>query len=170
MANELITVEYAGPAPRQVGSLPWHDVRAWWTVRDERSTGLVKTAAGRELKKHITADHVEFVHWDMSTYNTPDLNALLTFRVLTHAQFTERAQLRGRVYRTCGRCGGDGPGQLVMLTRPGTPAVPDPQNVTPGRADTGETQALCHSCWRPVSDTGGCRVLHWINRNGRLDV
>ena len=147
MNGDLITVEYAGPASRQVGSLPWHDVRAWWVVRDEGSIGRVKLAAGRELKKHIKADHVEFVHMDMDTYNSPRMNAMLTFRVLTAEQFQNRAELRSRRYTTCDGCD-MAPGQLVQTAE-------------------GE-RALCFTCWHPISDA--CKVLHWINANGRLQV
>lgn len=170
MAGELITVEYAGPASFQVGRLPQYDVRAWWCLVNDGTVGRVKLEAGRELKRHVEADHVEFVRMDMSTYNTPHMDAMMTFRVLTAAQFQERAELRSRVYRTCDGCSDGSPVQLAMLTRPGTPAVPDPWNVTPGRVDTGETRALCYSCWRPVADAGGCRVLHTINRHGKLSV
>ena len=148
MNGELITTEYAGHASRQVGALPCHDVRAWWTTRDERTIGHVKLSAGRELKRHIKADHVEFVHMDMDTYNTPHMNAMITFRVLTKSQFAERAELRSRVYGQCElpRCGGDAD-QLV-------------------RMEDGTEVALCYGCWHPISST--CQVLHWINRNGRL--
>lgn len=94
MNGELITVEYAGPASQQVGSLPQYDVRAWWVVRDEGTEGRVKLAAGRELKRHVKADHVEFVRADTDTYNSPHINSMMTFRVLTREQFTERARLR----------------------------------------------------------------------------
>ena len=151
MGNELITVEYAGPASRQVGSLPWYDVRAWW-VATELAEGLVKLAAGRELKKHVTADHVEFVHMDMDTYNHPHINAMLTFRVLTHEQFATRAELRARRYTTCDGCGCKGPSNLV------------------NEHATGRELALCYTCWRPRADAREVGVLHWINRHGKLGV
>lgn len=150
MQSELITVEYAGPAPRQVGTLPMHDVRAWWTVRDEGTTGRVKLAAGRELKRHINADHVECVTMDMDTYNSPNMNAMITFRVLTAEQFTRRAELCARVYKRCDGCSGTSPGQLVTVEGNDTP------------------QALCYGCWHPISER--CKVLHWIKADGRLQV
>lgn len=156
MANELITVEYAGHASRQVGPLPMHDVRAWWQVRDENTMGHVKLAAGRELKRHIKADHVEFSHMDMDTHGHPHMNAMITFRVLTKAQFAERAQLRTRRYT---RCEGDSctqqPGQLVYMF-----------DDTTGQPE----RALCYACWRPLADTVQCKVLHWIDRDGKLQV
>jgi hypothetical protein len=158
--DEMITVEYAGPASRQVGTLPWYEVRAWWTVRDGGTTvrdggttGRVKLAAGRELKRHVQADHVECVNVDMDTYNSPRINAMITFRVLTHEQFEHRAELRKRVYT---RCDGDGcanePGQLVEFF-----------------ADRRHA-ALCYGCWHPLSvgESGAVKVLHWINRHGKL--
>lgn len=150
MSNELITTEYAGPASRQVGPLPCHDVRAWWVAQDDGTIGRVKLDAGRELKRHVRADHVEFVHMDMSTYNSPHMNAMITFRVLTKAQFAARAELRARVYTQCelSRCGGD-PGQLV-------------------RMENGLERALCFGCWYPIKST--CQVLHWIKANGKLQI
>jgi hypothetical protein len=153
MATELITTEYAGPASRQVGTLPCYDVRAWWTVRDGRTEGHVKLSAGHELKRHVRADHVEFVHMDMDTYGSPRINAMITFRVLTHEQFAARAELRTRVYKNCD---GDGctrePGQLVRMD-----------------ADKSE-RALCYTCWKPLCDAGACQVLHWIKSNGRVQA
>lgn len=150
MRDELITVEYAGPASRQVGNLPQYDVRAWWVVCDEGSEGRVKLAAGRELKKHVTADHVEFVHMDEDTFKSPHINAMLTFRVLTADQFKARAELRSRVYGQCEnhRCG-EQAGQLVRMS------------------DNTE-RALCFTCWKPIKDT--CKVLHWINRHGKVQA
>lgn len=150
MTSELITPEYAGPASRQVGPLPCYDVRAWWVARDERTIGNVKIAAGRELKRHVKADHVEFVHMDMDTYKSPHMNAMLTFRVLTKSQFAARAELRTRVYKRCDGCGSDSPGQVVRM-----------------ESDRAE-RALCFGCWHPNKST--CQVLHWIKNNGRLQI
>ena len=149
MTSELITTEYAGHASRQVGNLPWHDVRAWWVVRGEGSIGRVKLAAGRELKRHIKADHVEYVNMDMDTYNSPHMNAMITFRVLTHEQFTARAELRTRVYTACDGCACDHPGEVVRV------------------ADDTE-RALCFTCRKAL--TGAYQVLHWIMANGKLQV
>ena len=150
MNGELITTEYAGPASYQVGPLPCHDVRAWWVAQDEQTIGRVKTSAGRELKKHIKADHVECVNVnvDMDTYNSPHMNAMITFRVLTKAQFAHRAELRTRVYTGCDECGAAHPGQLVAMDA------------------TDTERPLCFGCWHPIRDT--CRVLHWIQANGKL--
>lgn len=154
MADEQILTELAGPTSRQVGQLPCYDVRAWWTVRSERSEGRVKLAAGQELKKELPgAAHVEFVRMDLDTCNSPRMNATLTFRVLTEEQFARRAELRSRVYR---KCDGDGcteePGQLVRML------------------DDSTERALCYACWRPLADAQRCKVLHWINRHGKLQV
>ncbi|MFD5069128.1 hypothetical protein ACFWNC_14520 [Streptomyces sp. NPDC058369] len=149
MADEMITVEFAGRASRQVGNLPCYDVRAWWAVRDEDSQGRVKLAAGRELKKHVHADHVEFVSMDMDTYKSPHINAMLTFSVLTKEQYKQREARRREVHSVCVVCGIKGPGQLVLR-------------------ESGEEQALCYLCWHPIRGT--TKVLHWINRNGKLNV
>lgn len=152
MTDELITVEYAGPTTVQVGVLPCYDVRAWWTVRSEGSEGRVKLAAGHELKKHVPADHVEFVRMDADTYNSPHVNAMVTFRVLTAAQYAARAELRSRTYRKCDGCTSTSPGQLVR-----------PMDGTAERA-------LCYACWEPLRAGGGWGLVHWINRHGRLSV
>lgn len=149
MNGEMITVEYAGHASRQVGNLPMHDVRAWWVVRDEGTIGRVKLAAGRELKRHTTADHVEYATMDMNTYNSPHLDAMITFRVLTHEQFTARAELRKRVYSACDGCGCPHPGEVV-------------------RVADGAERALCFTCRRTL--TGPYQVLHWIKANGKVQA
>lgn len=168
-------VEYAGPAARQVGNLPRYEVRAWWTVSNERALGNVKRAAVRELKRHITADHVEYVTMDMDTYNHPHMNAMITYRVLTAEQFAHRAELRKRVYKRCDGCGGDSPGQVVQsLTDADVHVTPSHRTdygatvhaVRFGRQPVGPERALCFTCWHPIKDT--CKVLHWINRHGKL--
>lgn len=150
MGSELITVEYAGPSSHQVGYDPCHDVRAWWVVVSDRTAGNVKRAAGAELKRHIHADHVEFVRWDVGTYKSPHLNAMITFRVLTHEQFDARERDRALVFTTCDGCGCDHPGYLVTMNADGT------------------QRALCYSCWRPIRDT--CKLQHWIKANGKLQA
>lgn len=152
MGNELITVEYAGPASRQVGYLPWYDVRAWWTVQDENSERKVKLAARKELKRHIQADHVEFVHMDMDTYNSPHINAMVTFRVLTAAQFAQRAERRAMVVHTCALCGSTDPCNYLRMS------------------DNSE-QGVCYGCLRgPALVNGTYQTIAWIGTNGRLQV
>lgn len=172
MTTELITVEYAGPASRQVGNLPCYDVRAWWTVVGDRTAGNVKRAASRELKRHVAADHVEFVSWDVGTYNSPRLDAMITFRVLTAEQFADRRELRARVYTTCDECHNAQPGYVVLALTADETRVEQlsehEYTVATGRFPTGDERALCHSCWHPIRDT--CKVLHWINRNGRVQI
>lgn len=151
----MITVEYAGPASYQVGPLPCHDVRAWWTVTDGREIGRVKRVAGAELKRElradgIPADHIECVSVDMSTYNHPHLNAMLTFRVYTREQFQARAELRKAVYTHCDGCRRTQPGQIVRNLASGT-----------------ET-ALCFECWKPNSSA--YQMLHYIKANGRVQI
>lgn len=148
--SELITTEYAGPAAYQVGNLPCYDVRAWWVVRDESTTGRVKLSAGRELKRNINAPHVEFVSMDADHYKSPHINAMLTFRVLTKEQFESRESRRKEVHKTCVGCRALPPGQLVEMR------------------DNHEELALCYTCWVPIKHE--CKVLHWINRYGKLQV
>lgn len=150
MTSELITVEYKGPAVRQVGSDPWYEVRAWWRMEGDRSIGNVKRAAGDELKRHVKADHVEFVSMDMDTHGHPSMNAMLTFRVFTAEQFTARAELRARVYAECNGCREAAPGYLVRMTA------------------SSMEHALCFGCWHPIKAT--CKVLHWIKANGRIQI
>ncbi|SRR6266576_2160024 len=150
MARELITVEYAGPTSHQVGNLPCYDMRVWWTVASDQTEGNVKRAAGVELKRHVVADHVEFVRWDVGTYSSPRLDAMITFRVLTAEQFAARAELRARVYAECNGCRDEHPGYLVRMT------------------SSGIDHALCFGCWNPIKDE--CKVLHWIKANGKLQV
>jgi hypothetical protein len=158
MASELITVEYAGPTSHQVGNIPCYDVRAWWHVVSDRTEGNVKRAANLELKRHVKADHVEFVRWDVGTYNSPNLDAMITFRVLTSEQFAARAELRTRVYATCDGCGCDHPGQVVRMAENGVIRMDE----------RGPERALCFGCWNPIKDT--CQVLHWIKSNGKLQA
>jgi hypothetical protein len=53
----------------------------------------------------------------------------------------------GREFAHCDRCPNPA-GQLVMF-HDDTPAA-----------------ALCFTCWHPIKST--CKVLHWINRYGRI--
>lgn len=152
MAGELITVEYAGPTTYQVGNLPQHDVRAWWCLVDDGTIGRVKLAAGRELKRHVKADHVEFVRMDMSTYNTPHIDAMMTFRVLTHKQFTERERLAALVVQSCATCGSDSPCNYLRM--------PD-----------GREQGACYTCLHGEPLAGvQYRTIAWIKANGRLQI
>lgn len=61
----------------------------------------------------------------------------------------------GPFYKTCDRCGCNHPGQVVRFYH-----------------DDHE-EALCFDCWHPLTWTGGigvgqCKVLHWINKYGKL--
>lgn len=150
--GELITVEYAGPASYQVGNLPQYDVRVWWTTRGEGSIGRVKLSAMRELKRRVRADHVEFVRMDMDTYNTPHMNAMLTFRVLTREQFANRERLRALVVNACALC-----------------MSPDPCNYLrmPDRSE----QAVCFTCLQgPALEGMKYSTIAWIKANGRLQI
>ena len=65
------------------------------------------------------------------------------------------AKYTGPVYTHCDRCSSTAPGQVVRFFH------------------DGHEEALCYSCWNPLTWTGGigvgqCKVLHWINAYGRL--
>jgi hypothetical protein len=141
--------EYVGIAQRWAGAGVVHEVRAFWHAVTD-SDGAVKAAALRALREGGVTDHAEFTGRDLDTYSSPQLAAVYRFRVLTDAEFGHRAELRSRVYRTCSKCGDSAPGQLV-------------------RMHEGQTEcALCFGCWHPVKSA--CKVLHWIGRNGKLQV
>lgn len=55
------------------------------------------------------------------------------------------------IYEKCDRCDND-PGQLVE------------------HFATGKREALCFTCWHPLSSvgTGEVKVLNWINKHGKL--
>jgi hypothetical protein len=127
-----------------------HQVRAWWNANNE-TEGEVKRAAREAVRSDgRVLDLIEFESMDMSTYNTPQLNAMIRFRVLSPAEKDRRAELKTRRYKTCEGCGSKDPGQLVRM-----------------HAD-GAERALCFGCWSPLK--GSCRVLHWIDRNGALEI
>lgn len=57
-------------------------------------------------------------------------------------------------YKRCDRCPNQ-PGQLVRFFY------------------DGHREALCFTCWEPLTwngdiGTGECKVLHWINKDGKL--
>lgn len=150
-------IEYAGIADRWAGPGVVHEVRAWWNAYDN-TEGQVKRAAldvlGPETSGAILGT-AEVIGMDMSTYNTPYLNAMVRIRVLTPEEADRRTELRARRYTQCDGDGcGDAPGQVVYMFDPVPP-------------DTGE-RALCYSCWRPLAVTVQCKVLHWIDRDGKI--
>lgn len=59
----------------------------------------------------------------------------------------------GDTYKTCARCP-EAPGQLVRFF------------------EDGHEEALCFTCWRPLTFTGGgvsqVKLLNWINKYGKL--
>lgn len=59
------------------------------------------------------------------------------------------AKYTGPEYSSCDRCESPA-GQLVRFF-----------------SDDHE-EALCYKCWRPLADQYEVKVLHWINRYGRL--
>lgn len=173
MRDEMITAEYAGRG-QMIGL---HRVRVFWRVTREESTALAKRAAAAcvraELKPSKGAQ-VSFVSMDLDTYNSPQLAAVMVYRLRTAEEVAHRAELAKRTYMTCDGCTGGSPSQLVrMLTdadvhvRP-VDQCPGVHQVTFGRLPVGSERALCFSCWDPIRST--CKVLHWINRNGKLQL
>lgn len=144
-------IEYAGRAERHVGWGITHEVRAWWNVNLD-SDGTVKRAALDAVRAEVAEGyHVEYVSRDMSTYNTPRLDAMYLVRVLSPEQTAQRAELRTRRYTSCttDTCP-EQPGYLVRMDADGT------------------ERALCYGCWAPIKST--CKVLHWIKADGNLQV
>lgn len=145
-------VEYAGLADRWAGGGVVHQVRAWWNVH-EHSEGQVKRAALETLcpaNGVVVIGCAEVIGMDTSTYNTPQLNAVVRIRVLLPEEMTTRAELRLRRYTRCDGCGGPPGGQVVRM------------------AADGAERALCYTCWDPIKGT--CKVLHWIKSDGKLQV
>lgn len=151
-------IEYAGVADRWAGPGVVHEVRAWWNVH-ETTEGQVKRAALDALcpANGVTVSgSAEVIGVDTSTYSTPHLNAMVRIRVLTIEEAARRTELRARRYT---HCDGDDcpntPGQLVHM-------FDDPS----GQPE----RALCWTCWRPLARTVQCKVLHWIQADGKLQV
>ncbi len=147
--DEMITTEYAGRG-RMDGT---HRVRVFWRVTREESLTLAKRAAEAcvraELKPGKGAQ-VSFVGMDLDTHSSPQLAAIMVYRLRTAEEIARRALLAERTYTTCDRCADRAPGQLVRMKE--------------GQAEC----ALCFTCWHPVRST--CKVLHWINRYGKLQL
>jgi hypothetical protein len=145
-----VIIEYAGVADRWTGWGVVHEVRAWWSANQD-SQGAVKRAAVAAVLAEVgSTDRAEFASWDMSTYSTPQLNAMVRVRVLTAEEWARRKELRSRRCTRCDKCGCDHPGQLVTIDGVST------------------ALALCFGCWHPIRER--CKVLHWIKANGKLQV
>lgn len=144
-------IEYAGRADKWAGTGEVHEVRAWWNARTD-SQGDVKRAASAAVRKEVgKGGSVAFESWDMSTYNHPQINAMIRVRVLTDQQVKHRKELKERVYKGCDGSGcKSAPGQVVRLV-------------------DGTEAALCFGCWNPLRGTG-VKVLHYINKYGRIQL
>lgn len=145
--DEMITTEYAGTG-RMTGT---HRVRVFWQVTREESLTLAKRAAAAcvraELKPGKGAQ-VSFVGMDLDTHSSPQLAAIMVYRLRTAEEIAHRAELATRTYTTCDGCTGDSPSHLVRME------------------ENQAERALCFTCWRSVRRD--CKVLHWINRYGKL--
>lgn len=147
-------IEYAGVADRQVGHGTIHQVRAWWNVNDT-TQGRIKRAAIEAVREGTrTADSVEYVSMDMSTYSHPQMDAMVYVRVVPQDVADRRAELKTRKYTAC--TGGDGtctetPGELVRIKSDGT------------------EHPLCYGC-RTGLAAGSYQLVHWIKSDGRLQI
>jgi len=147
----MITVEFAGLADRWAGAGRVYNVRAWYRVVDENTYANVRRQAARAVRKELGPDAVgmlEFVSEDMDTYNSPHINTLMRYRVLSPEEAAERRELRSRLYSSCDRCGAEKPDQVVRVRSSGT------------------DEALCFGCWNPIRSD--CRVLHYLTHRGRI--
>lgn len=144
----MITVEYIGLADRQVGVGDVHEVRAHWhSVRD--SEGDVKQSVSMAVRGKIgKGGSAVFDSWEVDTYKSPSLSAIVRVRVLTDEQLARRKELKSRRYHKCALC----PGEPVELVR---------------RQD-GTEQPLCFYCRRGLGEE--YQVTHWINRDGKLHI
>jgi hypothetical protein len=142
-------IEYAGVADRWAGLGVVHNVRAWWNVNHD-AEGAVKRAALRAVQPKVKAtDHLSVDPIDADTYSTPQLNALVRVRVISHEQYVERKRLASLVVRNCTKCGDEHPGNYLRM------------------AD-GSEQAVCYTCLLALPD--GYRTIAWVKSDGRLQV
>jgi len=144
-------IEYAGIAKFQVGSGTVHEVRAWWNANDDKE-GKVKRAAIEAVREATRSfDTLTFDSWDMSTYSTPQINAMIRIRERSPEQVAAREELKSRRYTACGSDGcGEFPGEVVQV------------------AD-GTEKPLCYGC-RTALPQGSYQVKHWIQRDGRVQI
>lgn len=146
--GKLVIIEYKGLADRWAGTGVVHEVRAWWNVNED-DEGAVKRAASKAVREEVgKGGSVTFESWDMSTYKTPQLDALVRVRVLTPEQVDHRKELKTRRYAECAICGTP-PGELVLL-------------------EDGEEHPLCYSCRRGLQ--GKYQVVHWIKADGKVQI
>ena len=143
-------IEYRGKARQWAGTGEVHEVAAIWNaLRDDQSA--VKRASAKAVRDVVGKGRsVTFESWDMGTSSHPTLDALIRIRVLTKEQADRKKELTMRRYETCDKCGAKGPGQLVQMK------------------DDGTEQALCYGCWNPLRSK--CKVLHYINKFGKLQI
>lgn len=141
-------IEYRGKANRWAGTGEVHEVAAWWNVNDT-THGKVKRAAVDAVRAEGAWASVTFESWDMSTYSTPQLNALIRVRCLTSQEVDREKELKSRRYTKCDGCG-KFPGEVV-------------------RVADGSEQALCFTCQNKLPN-GSYKVLHWIKADGRLQI
>ncbi|MER5883064.1 hypothetical protein ABT160_04475 [Streptomyces sp. NPDC001941] len=146
-----ILLEYRGLAGRQVGVGTIHEVAAFWDARDDLSERAIGGRGKRVLlNQGRVVDHAKYVGLELDTYNSPRLAAILRYRLLTAAEVDRQAKLSRRVHKSCDECKSAHPGQVVRMQ------------------DSEEERALCFGCWNPIQEH--CKVLHWINRHGKLQL
>jgi hypothetical protein len=150
-------IEYVGKADRWAGSGTVHEVRAFWTVGRDKD-GAVKRAAIEAVREATRSmGTLTFESWDMSTYSHPQLNAMIRIRERSAEEVAAREELKSRRYTTCEGPGEDGDG---CEETPGEVVHVKAENVD---------RPLCYGCRRLIPD-GGYKVMHWIQRDGRVQI
>lgn len=146
----MITSEYKGLASQWSGIGDVHEVRVFWnSTRDPE--GGVERAASKAVREVVgKGGSVTFDSWDVDTYKSPSLAAIVRVRVLTDEQVTARKELKARRYTVCAVCDNAPPGEIVRLLADGT------------------EHPMCYSCRRGLQ--GPHQVIHWIKANGRIQV
>lgn len=146
----MITSEYKGLASQWSGIGDVHEVHVFWnSTRDPE--GGVERAASKAVREVVgKGGSVTFDSWDVDTYKSPSLAAIVRVRVLTDEQVTARKELKARRYTVCAVCDNAPPGEIVRLLEDGT------------------EHPMCYSCRRGLQ--GPHQVIHWIKANGIIQV
>lgn len=142
-------IEYKGQADRQVGTGTVHEVRAFWnSMRDDE--GVVKRDASKAVRDVVgKSGSVTFESWDLDTFKSPSLAAIVRVRVLTDEQVERRKRLKAARYDKCGICTTNDAGQLVLW-------------------GDGSEQPLCYICMKGLGEK--YQVVHYIKADGRLQL
>jgi hypothetical protein len=83
MADEMITAEYIGRADRSAGPGWLHEVRVFWRVVGDDSLTKAKRAARTAVRRENKgATSIRFSSMDLDTYGSPQLAAIMRYRVI----------------------------------------------------------------------------------------